>query len=59
MTWDVCTNRCERNDDDAVWVSYRFVEILPIDLEQKQALESSDTPARLELVDELMRSARA
>jgi Lon protease-like protein len=49
----------ERNDNDAVWLSYRFVEILPVDLVQKQELlESSDTLARLKLIDELMRSAR-
>ena len=49
----------ERNDNDAVWLSYRFVEILPIDLVQKQELlESSETLARLQLIDELMRSAR-
>ncbi len=45
--------------DDAVWISYRFVEILPIDLEHKQSsLESSDTAARLKLVDELLESVR-
>ena len=49
----------ERRLDDAVWVTYRFVEILPIDLEQKQAsLESSDTVSRLELVSELLESVR-
>lgn len=49
-----------RNDDDAVWLSYRFIEILPIDLLQKQLLlESSDTLARLKLIDDLMRSARS
>ena len=49
-----------RDDDDAVWLSYRFIEILPMDLTQKQQLlESSDTLARLELIDELMRSARS
>ncbi len=49
----------ERRFDDAVWVTYRFVEILPIDLEQKQeCLESSDTQARLELVHELLFSVR-
>lgn len=49
----------ERRFDDAVWVTYRFVEILPIDLEQKQeCLESSDTQARLELVHELLGSVR-
>jgi hypothetical protein len=45
--------------DDAVWVSYRFLEVLPIDLEQKQlSLESSDTAARLRLVQELLNSVR-
>lgn len=49
----------ERRFDDAVWLTYRFVEILPIDLEQKQhCLESSDTLARLELVAELLESVR-
>lgn len=49
----------ERHFDDAVWVTYRFVEILPIDLEQKQeCLESSDTRARLELVHELLDNVR-
>ena len=41
--------------EDAVWVTYRFLEILPVDLERKQlSLESSDTTARLKLVDELL-----
>ncbi len=49
----------ERRFDDAVWVAYRFVEILPIDLEEKQVcLESSDTEARLRLVDKLIDSVR-
>lgn len=49
----------ERRTDDAVWLTYRFIEILPIDLEQKQnCLESSDTLARLRLVDELLHSVR-
>jgi len=49
----------DRQYDDAVWVTYRFLEILPIDLEQKQlSLESSDTLARLDLVDELLDSVR-
>lgn len=48
-----------RDYDNAVWVTYRFIEILPIDLEQKQqSLESSDTAARLKLVDELLDLAR-
>ena len=50
----------DRRMDDAVWLSYRFIEILPIDLEQKQqCLESSDTLARLKLVDELLHSVRS
>lgn len=49
----------ERHFDDAVWVSYRLTEVLPIDLKQKQqALESNDTLARLELVDVLLNSVR-
>lgn len=49
----------ERRFDDAVWVTYRLIEILPIDLEQKQCLlESSDTMARLKLIDELLNSVR-
>jgi len=49
----------ERNYDDAVWVAYRFLEILPIELELKQrSLESNDTLARLKLVDELLDSVR-
>jgi len=49
----------DRQYEDAVWVTYRFLEILPIDLDQKQlSLESSDTLARLNLVDELLDSVR-
>jgi len=49
----------DRRFDDAVWVTYRLIEILPIDLEQKQLfLESSDTMARLKLIDELLNSVR-
>jgi len=49
----------DRKFDDAVWVTYRLLEILPIDLEQKQlSLESSDTAARLKLVGELLHSVR-
>lgn len=48
----------ERHMDDACWVTSRFVEILPIDLEQKQAcLEQSDVGKRLELVRQLLESA--
>ncbi len=50
----------DRNVDDAAWLGYRFAEILPIDLVQKQELlASSDTLARLKLVDELLTSARS
>lgn len=49
-----------REYDDAVWVTYRLLEILPIDLEQKQkSLESSDTDARLKLVHDLLDSVRS
>ncbi len=45
----------DRQYEDAVWVTYRFLEILPIELEKKQrSLESSDTRARLKLVNELL-----
>ncbi len=49
----------ERHMDDASWVSSRFVEVLPIDLETKQhCLEDADPAARLRLVHELVESAR-
>ena len=49
----------ERNYDDAGWVTHRFVEILPIDLEQKQqCLEASDPVQRLRLVNELLDTVR-
>lgn len=49
----------DRQYQDAVWVTYRFLEILPIDLEQKQlSLESSNTLARLNLVDEMLEAVR-
>jgi len=48
-----------RRYEDTVWVSYRFLEILPVDLDQKQrSLESNDTMARLKLVGELLDSVR-
>lgn len=47
----------ERRLDDASWVTSRFVEILPIDLEQKQqCLEQSDPAARLRIVQEILNS---
>ena len=49
----------ERHMDDASWVTSRFVEILPMDLEQKQlCLEQGDPAARLRIVRELLNSAR-
>jgi len=46
----------ERQYDDAVWVAWRLVEILPIDLEEKQALlENDDIPACLRLIEEALR----
>ena len=46
----------ERQYDDAVWVAWRFVEILPIDLEEKQALlENDDIPACLALIEKVLR----
>ncbi len=42
--------------DDAAWVAWRFVEILPIDLEEKQALlEKVDIPACLRRIEEVLR----
>lgn len=48
-----------RRLDDANWVSYRFVEILPISVEQKQqCLETADPLQRLQLVSEVLDSVR-
>jgi Lon protease-like protein len=49
----------ERRMDDAAWITSRFVEILPIGLEQKQqCLESSDPEERLRIVQELLDEVR-
>ena len=49
----------ERNYEDAGWVTHRFVEILPIDLEQKQkCLETNNPAERLILVNELLDTVR-
>jgi len=49
----------ERHYDDAGWVTYRFVEILPLELEQKQqCLENSDPAERLRLVIQLLDNAK-
>lgn len=50
----------ERRFDDAGWVTARFVEILPIALEEKQrCLEQNNPLERLRLVRELLYSARS
>ena len=49
----------DRRLDDAGWVSYRFVEILPVDVLRKQeCLERDDPLERLELVREMLESVR-
>ena len=49
----------DRRLDDAGWVTNRFVEILPIDLEEKQqCLEQSNPAERLRLVHEVLKSTR-
>lgn len=49
----------DRRLDDAGWVTNRFVEILPIDLEKKQlCLEQSDPIARLRLVQQVLQHVR-
>ena len=47
----------ERRPTDANWVAWRFVEILPIGLEEKQAaLESDDTEACLRMIEGVLHS---
>ncbi len=49
----------DRQLDDAVWVSYRLMEILPVALDTKQtSLESDSTLGRLQLIDEVLKSSR-
>jgi Lon protease-like protein len=49
----------DRQFDDAGWVTSRFVEILPIDLEEKQrCLEQSDPLERLRIVRRLLDATR-
>ncbi len=49
----------ERHFDDAGWVANRFIEILPIALDQKQlCLESANQQQRLELVTEVLKKVR-
>lgn len=50
----------ERHMDDAAWVTSRFIEILPLELEEKQHyLESSGPAERLRIVRELLNAERA
>jgi Lon protease-like protein len=50
----------DRRMDDAGWVTSRFVEILPIELEQKQrCLEQSDPIERLRIVRDVLEAARS
>jgi len=49
----------EKHFDDASWVTSRFVEILPIDLEEKQrCLEQSNPVERLRIVRDLLAAGR-
>jgi Lon protease-like protein len=49
----------EHRFDDAGWVANRFLEILPLDLDQKQVcLESDDPLARLQVVGHLLSDAQ-
>lgn len=49
----------DKHFDDASWVTSRFVEILPIDLEEKQrCLEQSDPLERLKIVRDLLAASR-
>ena len=47
----------DRHPEDATWVAWRFAEILPIDLEAKQAiLESDDMGACLQTIERVLHS---
>ena len=49
----------DRRFDDAGWVTSRFVEILPLELEQKQlCLEQNDPLGRLKIVHALLKVVR-
>ena len=49
----------DKHFDDASWVTSRFVEILPIDLEEKQrCLEQNDPVERLRIVRDLLAEGR-
>ncbi|HEX5787086.1 MAG TPA: LON peptidase substrate-binding domain-containing protein [Woeseiaceae bacterium] len=49
----------ERRYDDAGWVTWRLIEVLPLELAQKQAcLERSTVEERLELVSQVLEAVR-
>ena len=49
----------DKNYSDAGWISYRFAEILPIAVEQKQScLEIEDPIERLNIVRDVLREVR-
>lgn len=49
----------DRRMDDAGWITSRFVEILPLDLEQKQrCLEHGDPEERLRIVQKMLDASR-
>lgn len=52
-------NTIERHYDDASWVGFRFAEVLPLSLADKQTcLEMNDPLKRLEFLRPLLRSVR-
>ncbi len=52
-------NTIEKHYDDASWVGFRFAEVLPLSLADKQAcLEMNDPLKRLEYLRPLLRSVR-
>lgn len=47
----------ERRPADATWVAWRFVEILPVDLDEKQSvLESDDIDGCLRMIERVLHS---
>ena len=49
----------EKHYDDATWVGYRFAEVLPISLDEKQfCLEQTEAVGRLEFLQPLLRAVR-
>lgn len=49
----------DKHFDDASWVTARFIEILPMDLEEKQrCLEQGDPTERLRIVRKLLNASR-